>query len=232
MKNKTPEILYEDNHIIAINKQVSDIVQGDKTGDEPLTDKVKSYIKKKYNKPGQVFLGLPHRLDRPTSGLVLLARTSKALVRLNKMFQDKEIRKIYWAIVENAPTEKKGSLEHYISKNEKQNKSYVFDEQKPQSKKAILLYRQLAESDRYTLLEIELKTGRHHQMRAQLSKIGSVIKGDLKYGARRSNPDKGICLHARKIQFVHPVKRENITLVAPVPNTPLWQYFEKEMQSI
>ena len=229
-ENQTSNILYEDNHLIAVNKQVSEIVQGDKSGDKPLVENIKDYIKIKYNKPGQVYLGLPHRLDRPTSGIVLLARTSKALVRLNKMFQEKTIRKIYWAIVEQAPHETQGSLEHYLSKNEKQNKSYVFDEQKPQSKKAILLYRQIAKSDRYTLLEIELKTGRHHQIRAQLAQIGSVIKGDLKYGAKRSNPDKGISLHARQLQFIHPVKKESINIIAPVPDEALWQFFEQEME--
>jgi len=229
-ENQTSNILYEDNHLIAVNKQVSEIVQGDKSGDKPLVENIKDYIKIKYNKPGQVYLGLPHRLDRPTSGIVLLARTSKALVRLNKMFQEKTIRKIYWAIVEQAPHETQGSLEHYLSKNEKQNKSYVFDEQKPQSKKAILLYRQIAKSDRYTLLEIELKTGRHHQIRAQLAQIGSVIKGDLKYGAKRSNPDKGISLHARQLQFIHPVKKESINIIAPVPDEALWQFFEQEMK--
>ena len=180
------EILFEDNHLIAVNKRVSDIVQGDKTGDKPLVDFVKDYIKKKYNKPGNVFLGLPHRLDRPTSGIVIFARTSKALVRLNKMFQERDLKKTYWAIVSGNLKEPKGSLVHYLTRNTKQNKSYAFDENKPQSKKAILLYEQIAKSDKYTLLEIELKTGRHHQIRTQLSKIGFPIKGDLKYGSKRS----------------------------------------------
>ncbi len=223
------DILYEDNHIIAVNKQVSDIVQGDKTGDMPLVDKVKAYIKEKYQKPGNVFLGLPHRLDRPTSGIVLFARTSKALVRLNKMFQEKDIKKIYWAIVSKPPTEAETTLVHFLSKNEKQNKSYVFDEEKPQTKKAILTYRQIAQSDRYTLLEVELKTGRHHQIRAQLAHIGLPIKGDLKYGASRSNPDKGISLHAREIRFIHPVKKEEIHIVAPCPKNNLWDFFELQV---
>ena len=229
--NKSLEILYEDNHLIAVNKRVSDIVQGDKTGDKPLSDIVKEYIKKKYNKPGEVFLGLPHRLDRPTSGIVIFARTSKALVRLNKMFQEKDLKKIYWAIVSHSPSPKKGSLEHYLSRNTKQNKSYAFDENKPQSKRALLLYQEIAKSEKYTLLEIELKTGRHHQIRAQLSKIGLPIKGDLKYGAKRSNPDKGISLHSRQLQLIHPVKKELINIVAPVPNNSLWQFFEKEVNS-
>ena len=227
--NSELEILYEDNHLIAVNKRVSDIVQGDKTGDKPLTEHVKDYIKHKYNKPGEVYLGLPHRLDRPTSGIVIFARTSKALVRLNKMFQEKDLKKVYWAIVSKAPDTLEGNLEHYLSKNEKQNKSYVFEEEKPQSKKAILLYQTIAKSDHYTLLEIILKTGRHHQIRAQLSKIGSPIKGDLKYGAKRSNPDKGISLHARQLQLIHPVKKELLNIIAPVPNEPLWQFFEKKM---
>ncbi len=229
--NSELEILYEDNHLIAVNKRVSDIVQGDKTGDKPLTEYVKEYIKDKYNKPGEVYLGLPHRLDRPTSGIVIFARTSKALVRLNKMFQEKDLKKIYWAIVSKAPVALEGSLEHYLSKNEKQNKSYVFEEEKPQSKRAILLYQTIAQSDHYTLLEIILKTGRHHQIRAQLSKIGSPIKGDLKYGSKRSNPDKGISLHARQLQLIHPVKKEMLNIIAPVPKESLWQFFEKKMTS-
>lgn len=229
MSEKALDILYEDNHIIAVNKQVSDIVQGDKTGDKPLTEYVKEYIKEKYNKPGDVFLGLPHRLDRPTSGVVIFARTSKALTRLNKMFQEKDLKKTYWAIVSEEPNEPKGSLVHYLTRNTKQNKSYAFDEEKPQSKKAILLYEQVAQSDKYTLLEIELKTGRHHQIRSQLSYIGLPIKGDLKYGAKRSNPDKGISLHSRQLQLMHPIKKEMIDIIAPVPNESLWQFFEKAM---
>lgn len=229
MSEKALDILYEDNHIIAVNKQVSDIVQGDKTGDKPLTEYVKEYIKEKYNKPGDVFLGLPHRLDRPTSGVVIFARTSKALTRLNKMFQEKDLKKTYWAIVSEEPNEPKGSLVHFLTRNTKQNKSYAFEEEKPQSKKAILLYEQVAQSDKYTLLEIELKTGRHHQIRSQLSYIGLPIKGDLKYGAKRSNPDKGISLHSRQLQLMHPIKKEMINIIAPVPNESLWQFFEKAM---
>jgi len=223
------DILFEDNHLIAVNKRVSDIVQGDKTGDMPLSDKVKLYIKETYNKPGNVFLGLPHRLDRPTSGIVLFAKTSKALTRLNKMFQDRDLKKTYWAIVSNEPKETSGSLTHYLSRNQKQNKSYAFDEEKPQTKKAILLYKQICQSENYTLLEIELKTGRHHQIRTQLSHIGLPIKGDLKYGARRSNPDKGISLHARELSFIHPVKNDQVNIVAPVPDNALWKFFEKEL---
>lgn len=223
------EILFEDNHLIAVNKRVSDIVQGDKTGDKPLADFVKDYIKKKYDKPGNVFLGLPHRLDRPTSGIVIFARTSKALVRLNKMFQERDLKKTYWAIVSGTLKEPKASLVHYLTRNTKQNKSYAFDENKPLSKKAILLYEQIAKSDKYTLLEIELKTGRHHQIRTQLSKIGFPIKGDLKYGSKRSNPDKGIGLHSRQLQFVHPIKKESVNIIAPVPENALWQFFEKEV---
>jgi len=225
---KSLDVLYEDNHLIAINKGVSDIVQGDKTGDKPLVDIVKEYIKDKYNKPGNVFLGLPHRLDRPTSGIVLFARTSKALVRLNKMFQERDLKKIYWAIVPNNIQKQEETLVHYLSKNEKQNKSYVFDKEKPQTKKAILVYKQIAQSEYYSLLEVELKTGRHHQIRAQLAHIGFPIKGDLKYGAKRSNANRGISLHARQLQFIHPIKQEFINIVAPVPNDSLWLYFEKE----
>jgi len=228
-RKETLEILFEDNHLIAVNKQVSDIVQGDKTGDKPLSDYVKAYIKEKYNKPGNVYLGLPHRLDRPTSGIVLFARTSKALVRLNKMFQDRELKKTYWAIVNEGLKEPKGSLVHFLTRNTKQNKSYAFDQEKPMSKRAILLYEQIAKSDKYSLLEIELKTGRHHQIRTQLSKIGFPIKGDLKYGSKRSNPDKGICLHSRQLQFIHPIKNEAVDIIAPVPENTLWQYFEKEL---
>lgn len=223
------DILFEDNHLIAVNKKVSDIVQGDKTGDMPLSEKVKLYIKEKYDKPGQVYLGLPHRLDRPTSGVVLFAKTSKALVRLNKMFQDKDLKKVYWAIVSNNPKENEGCLVHYLSRNQKQNKSYAFDVEKPRTKKAILLYKQICKSDKYTLLQIELKTGRHHQIRTQLAHIGLPIKGDLKYGAKRSNPDKGISLHARQLQLIHPVKKELVNIIAPVPDNSLWKFFEKEL---
>lgn len=222
------EVVYEDNHIIAVNKQAGDLVQGDKTGDETLADKVKEYIKKKYNKPGDVFLGIPHRIDRPVTGVVLFARTSKALTRLNKMFQaqDKEIGKIYWAIVENTPREDEEQLRNYIRKNPKQNKSYVAATQKDGAKLAILDYSLLACSKKYFLLEVKLHTGRHHQIRCQLAAIGSPIRGDLKYGAKRSIEGGGIGLHARKLEFLHPVKKEPIEIVAPVPKDNLWKELE------
>ncbi len=217
-------VLYEDNHIIAINKAVGEIVQGDKTGDEPLLERVKAYIKVKYNKPGEVYLGLPHRLDRPTSGVVLFARTSKALTRLNEMFKDHTtIRKTYWALVEKAPVPAEGRLEHYLLRKEAQNKSFVVRQGTKDSKQAILTYRTLAQLTNYTLVEVNLLTGRHHQIRCQLAAIGCPIKGDLKYGAKRSNPDGGISLHARAIDFVHPVSKADIHIVAPVPSDRLWQ---------
>ncbi|GAB6121370.1 RluA family pseudouridine synthase [Dysgonomonas termitidis] len=218
-------VLYEDNHIIIVNKTVSEIVQGDKTGDKPLSEIVKEYLKEKYNKPGNVFCGVTHRLDRPTSGIVVFAKTSKALSRLNDMFKNKEISKTYWAIVKNTPKQPEGTLKHYLVRNEKQNKSYAYDTEKPDSKQAILHYKLIARSDKYSLLEIDLETGRHHQIRCQLAKIGSPIKGDLKYGAERSNPDGGISLHARKISFIHPVSKELIEVTAPVPEDNLWQAF-------
>lgn len=217
------QVLYEDNHIIAVSKTCNEIVQGDKTGDEPLSETVKAYIKVKYNKPGEVFLGVTHRLDRPTSGVVLFARTSKALTRLNEMFKSHEqIRKTYWAIVEHAPKDPEGKLVHYLVRNEKLNKSFIASSTSESAKQAILSYRTLAQGERYTLLEINLETGRHHQIRCQLAAIGCVIKGDLKYGAKRSNPDGGICLHARKVEFVHPVSKQDISIVAPVPDDNLW----------
>lgn len=219
-------VLYEDNHIIIVNKTVSEIVQGDKTGDKPLSEIVKEYLKEKYNKPGNVFCGVTHRLDRPTSGIVVFARTSKALSRLNDMFKNKEISKTYWAIVKNTPKQPEGTLKYYLVRNEKQNKSYAYDTEKPNSKQAILHYKLIARSDKYSLLEIDLETGRHHQIRCQLAKIGSPIKGDLKYGAERSNPDGGISLHARKISFIHPVSKELIEVTAPVPEDNLWQALE------
>lgn len=222
-------VLYEDNHIIIVNKTVSEIVQGDKTGDKPLSEIVKEWIKEKYNKPGNVFCGVTHRLDRPVSGIVLFAKTSKALPRLNKMFQDKEIRKTYWAIVKNKPREPEGTLTNYLVRNEKQNKSYAYDTEKPDSKKAILHYKLIGQSDKYNLLEIDLETGRHHQIRCQLAKMGCVIKGDLKYGADRSNPDGGISLHARKITFIHPVSKELIEVTAPVPDDNLWKAFQSQL---
>jgi len=217
------EILYEDNHIIAVNKTCSEIVQGDKTGDEPLSEQIKAYLKETYAKPGNVFCGVTHRLDRPVSGAVLFAKTSKALTRLNEMFQQHEIRKTYWAIVKNRPAEPEGTLEHFLIRNEKQNKSYAYDTHKSSSKLARLNYRTIAQSDNYTLLEIQLETGRHHQIRCQLAKIGCPIKGDLKYGAARSNPDGGISLHARSLEFEHPVTHKMVKIVAPVPNDRLWQ---------
>lgn len=219
-------VLYEDNHIIIVNKAVSEIVQGDKTGDKPLADIVKDYIKDKYDKPGNVFLGVTHRLDRPTSGIVVFARTSKALTRLNEMFKNKEIEKTYWAVVKNLPKQNEATLKHYLVRNEKQNKSYAYDVEKPNSKLAILHYKLIAHSEKYNLLEINLETGRHHQIRCQLAKIGCPIKGDLKYGAERSNPDGGISLHARKISFIHPVSKEKIEVVAPLPNDNLWKALE------
>lgn len=217
-------VLYEDNHIIAVNKTCNEIVQGDKTGDTPLSEIVKAYIKDKYNKPGEVFLGVTHRLDRPTSGVVLFARTSKALTRLNEMFKSHEkIKKTYWAIVQNAPKQPQAKLENWLVRNEKQNKSYVAKPGTKDAKLAVLTYSTIAASDNYTLLEIQLETGRHHQIRCQLAAIGCPIKGDLKYGAKRSNPDGGISLHARKIAFVHPVNKQEICIMAPIPNDKLWR---------
>lgn len=220
------EVIYEDNHIIAVNKTCSEIVQGDKTGDKPLSDIVKDWLKVKYNKPGNVFVGVTHRLDRPVSGLVLFAKTSKALSRLNEMFREGGVKKTYWAIVRNRPPQEEGELVHYLVKNEKQNKSYAYPTEKPQSKKAILHYKLIASSENYHLLEVDLKTGRHHQIRCQLAKMGCPIKGDLKYGFDRSNKDGGISLHSRRASFIHPVSKEQIDIVAPVPNDPLWKMFE------
>ncbi len=216
-------VLYEDNHIIAVNKTCNEIVQGDKTGDTPLSETVKAYIKAKYNKPGEVFLGVTHRLDRPTSGVVLFARTSKALSRLNEMFKSHEqIRKTYWAIVQGAPTQPEARLENWLIRNEKQNKSYIAKPGAKDAKQAVLSYKTLVKGEHYSLLEINLETGRHHQIRCQLAAIGCPVKGDLKYGAKRSNPDGGICLHARQIAFVHPVSKQDICIVAPVPEDDIW----------
>ena len=229
------QVLYEDNHIIAVSKTCHEIVQGDKTGDTPLSETVKAYIKEKYQKPGEVFLGVTHRLDRPTTGIVLFARTSKALTRLNAMFQSHEqIRKTYWAIVSMDNGNRimdKGEvrLETYLWRNEKQNKSFVVKPGTKDAKRAILTYKAIAHSDRYTLLEINLETGRHHQIRCQLAAIGCPIKGDLKYGAKRSNPDGGISLHARKIEFVHPVSKQDILITAPVPEDRLWKALEEQI---
>jgi len=216
------QILFEDNHIIIVNKRVGDIVQGDKTGDIPLSEIVKQYIADKYDKKGNVFLGVVHRLDRPTSGIVIFARTSKALERLNKMLREKQIQKTYWAIIKNKPEKEKDTLIHYLKKNPKNNKSTVFSRETEGSKKAILHYTIIKELDNYIVLKIDLETGRHHQIRAQLSAIKSPIKGDLKYGFNRSNPDGGICLHAREIQFIHPVSKENILIIANTPDTSIW----------
>lgn len=223
------EVLHEDNHTIVVNKRASDIVQGDKTGDEPLPEIIKRYLKEKYNKPGNVFCGVVHRLDRPTSGALVFARTSKALSRLNAQFRDKSTDKVYWAVVENMPKKKSGRLSHYLKKNEKQNKSYAHDHDVNGAKHAVLNYKWLASSDKYHLLEVELETGRHHQIRCQLATIGCIIKGDVKYGARRSNKDASIHLHARRLTFEHPTTKESVSVTAPVPDEPLWSFFEKGM---
>tara|TARA_B100000902_G_scaffold55966_1_gene62775 strand:+ start:181 stop:843 length:663 start_codon:yes stop_codon:yes gene_type:complete len=215
------EILYEDNHLIAINKKSGDIVQGDKTGDLPISDYVKSYIKKKYKKPGNVFLGTIHRIDRPTSGVLVMAKTSKALKRMNEKFKNKEIKKTYWAIVYNEPPKKKGILNNLLIKNEKQNKSYISN--KTDAKNAILNYKVIKKLKNLYHLEIQPKTGRHHQIRVQLANIGCVIKGDLKYGAKRSNKNKSIHLLSRKIEFIHPVSKENISITAPIPRDTIWE---------
>ncbi len=228
------EVVYEDNHLIIVSKRSGEIVQGDKTGDEPLSATVKRYIKEKYQKPGAVFLGVTHRLDRPVSGLVVFARTSKALERLNRMFANGEVHKTYWAIVgkdkqangtENVENDGEHTLVHWLTRNEKQNKSYAYDREKPGSKRAVLKYKVIGESDRYKLLEINLLTGRHHQIRCQLAAIGCPIKGDLKYGAPRSNPDGSISLLSRRVKFVHPVSKLPICVEAPLPDDPLWKAF-------
>ncbi len=219
---KNLQVLYEDNHLIAINKRAGDIVQGDKTGDMPLNEVVKLYLKEKYKKPGNVYLGVVHRLDRPTTGIVVFAKTSKALPRLNKLFAQKEAQKTYWAVVKNSPPKQTDSLIHWLKRNPKQNKSYAHSKEVPDSKKAILDYTITKKLNAYFLLEINLKTGRHHQIRAQLTAIGCPIKGDLKYGFDRSNKDGGIHLHARSLKFVHPVKKEKLELVAEPPQDPVW----------
>lgn len=226
MPIKTLEVLYEDNHIIAVNKQSSDIVQGDKTGDKPLSDYVKDYIKEKYNKPGDVFLGTVHRIDRPVSGIVLFARTSKSLSRLNEMFRSKEVEKTYWAVVKERPSPEEGKLVHYLIKNEAKNKSKAFTEEKSGTLRSELDYRLIASSDNYHLLEVKPQTGRHHQIRVQLSAIGCPIKGDIKYGFNRTNKDASIHLHARKVNFLHPVKKEKIEIIAnPPKEDALWSEF-------
>lgn len=217
------KVVYEDNHIIIVSKESGEIVQGDKTGDVPLSETVKQYIKDKYQKPGAVFLGVTHRLDRPVSGLVVFARTSKALTRLNNMFRNGDVHKTYWAIVQNPPQSQEGTLRHWLVRNERQNKSYAHDHAVPNSKEAVLKYRLVGQTERYWLLEVNLLTGRHHQIRCQLAAMGSPIKGDLKYGARRSNPDGSISLLARRIEFVHPVSKESIVVESPLPADRLWQ---------
>lgn len=224
-------ILFEDNHLLIVNKLPSEIVQGDKTGDEPLSELLKSYLKEKYNKPGNVFLGVIHRLDRPVSGAVVFAKTSKALSRMNQLVKEREIHKTYWAIVKNPPPVQDATLIHHLLRNEKKNKSFVHQKPVPGSKEAVLHYRFLASGERYHLLEIDLKTGRHHQIRAQLAAIGCAIKGDLKYGFPRSNPDASISLHAVKVSFIHPVKKELVKVIAPPPEDPLWNYFYHQNQS-
>ncbi len=220
-------VLYEDNHLIIVNKSAGELVQGDKSGDKPLCDRVKEYLKEKYNKPGNVFCGVTHRLDRPTSGAVVFAKTSKALSRLNTLFRDGKVAKTYWAIVQECPPKEEEWLTHYLIKNEKTNKSVAYNQEKPRAKKAVLHYRLIAASRNYYLLEVDIETGRHHQIRVQLAKIGCPIKGDLKYGAKRSNPDGSISLHARSLSFTHPVSKETISVTAPVPEDTLWKSFEE-----
>lgn len=217
------QVVYEDNHIIIVAKRSGEIVQGDKTGDTPLSELVKQYIKEKYQKPGAVFIGVVHRLDRPVAGLVVFARTSKALERLNRMFAEGQVRKTYWAITKNRPPHEEDTLTHWLRRNEKQNKSYASETEKPGSKRAVLKYKVIGASTNYTLLEVQLMTGRHHQIRCQLAAIGCPIKGDLKYGAQRSNPDGSISLLARSVEFEHPVSHETIRAVAPLPADSLWQ---------
>lgn len=220
------DILYEDNHLIVINKKAGQIVQGDATGDKPLGDYVADYIKEKYNKPGNVFIGIPHRLDRPTTGIVIFAKTSKALSRMTELFKSRDISKTYWAVTYEKPKPLSGRIETSLKKNPKQNKSYTVKEGTHGSQKAILNYTYLRSSDRYHLLEIDLETGRHHQIRAQLSSIGCRIKGDLKYGADRPNKDKSIHLHSRSVSFIHPIKKESINLTANCPDDPVWNALE------
>jgi 23S rRNA pseudouridine1911/1915/1917 synthase len=222
-------ILFEDNHILVVNKLAGELVQGDSTEDVTLLEECKAYIKDKYNKPGAVYLAVVHRIDRPTSGVIIYARTSKAAARLTEQFKNREIDKTYWAVVRQLPEEDEGTLVHYLKKNQKNNRSHASRQEKSGYKKAVMHYRLAAHGDRYVLLEVNLETGRHHQIRAQLSAIGSPIKGDLKYGFERSNDDGSISLHARKVSFTHPVKKEPVTVTAPVPNDHLWKHFEKFM---
>lgn len=223
------EVLFEDNHLIVVNKLPGQLVQGDKTGDAPLGDLVKEYIKVKYEKPGEVFLGVVHRIDRPVSGIVIFARTSKALARMNELFREKKIQKTYWAVVKNKPPSDQGSLIHYLIKDEARNKSKAYDKEIKNSQRSWLDYKVLGKSDNYFLLEINPHTGRHHQIRVQLSTMGCPIKGDIKYGFDRTNEDGSIHLHARSIQFIHPVKGEEIRLTASVPDEVIWNFFEKSI---
>ena len=224
------QILFEDNHLIIINKRPGDIVQGDKTGDEPLLDIVKKYVKEKYNKPGDVFIGMPHRIDRPTSGIVIFCRNSRSLERMSEMFREKTIHKTYWAVVKNRPPKEKHTLIHYLKKNQQMNKSFPYEKKVPDSFYAELEYKLIANSDKYFLIEVKLKTGRHHQIRVQLSSIGCPVKGDVKYGFDRANDDGSIHLHSRKVEFIHPSKKEPMTVIAPVPDDKLWTYFEKDVK--
>lgn len=221
------EVLYEDNHLIIVNKTTAEIVQADKTGDTPLSDTIKQYLKEKYAKPGNVFLGVVHRIDRPVSGVVVFAKTSKALTRMNEMFRTHDLKKKYWAIVKETPPQPEMRLTHYLIRNEKQNKSYAYDQRTENAKESVLSFKLIARSDNYNLLEVDLETGRHHQIRCQLAKIGCPIKGDIKYGFARTNKDGGISLHARSIEFIHPVSMLPINIVAPVPEDTLWKEFEK-----
>lgn len=222
-----PDIIFEDNHLLVVNKRSSDIVQGDKTRDVPLVDLMKKYLKEKYNKPGNVFLGVPHRLDRPTSGVLMFAKTSKSLSRLNLMFREREIQKTYWAVIKGAPPQNKGKLVNYLTKIESSNKSIAVSEGNKEGKYSELDYQLIAKSDNYSLLEILPKTGRHHQIRVQLSKIKCPIKGDIKYGFKRTNENASIHLHARKLELIHPVTKDKLEIVAPTPNDSLWNFFEK-----
>ena len=225
------QVLYEDNHLVVVNKRPGDLVQGDKTGDKPLLEIVKEYIKEKFQKPGDVFIGTPHRIDRPTSGIVLFCRNSRSLERINLMFKEKTIHKTYWAVVKPKPVQDQAYLIHYLKKNYERNKSYAYPKPIPDSLKAELEYKIIGKSDKYHLLEVRLYTGRHHQIRAQLSTIGCSIKGDVKYGAERANEDDSIHLHARKVEFIHPMKKEPVQIIAPVPDEPLWKFFENEMMN-
>ncbi|MFN4122920.1 MAG: RluA family pseudouridine synthase [Flavobacteriales bacterium] len=219
-------ILFEDNHLIAVLKFAGEIVQGDKTGDQPLSELVADFLKKKYEKPGDAFIGVIHRIDRPVSGVVLLAKTSKALSRMNELFRDKQVKKTYWALVEGAPLLKEGKIEGYLFRNEKLNKSFFSENPRQNALASSLSYRLVRQYDRYSLLEIHPHTGRHHQIRVMLAHIGNPIKGDVKYGARRANPDQSICLHARALQFIHPIKKENILIQALLPETKAWEFVE------